>query len=703
MTTRNVTKNLLVLSDVAIGVGQVLQKRGGVEVSLSKVDVSGASYDYKDMQESSTFAFRLYANTRYSTNYKRNMSGAIGIPSAIGGVWEPVRSADGVFCGSFDSGAYFFDSSCAAWDEASASYYTWTGAFPKIVSAGISPASDSNFVKCIPGLAEQLAQAGVTEVLLYDDIRAYTGAATRFKCSGRANVFDGAHGDFVVDETDTSSADNGATILIDGLSRRVKRQYVGPVQLGWWVDANSNAIQTEGVRAAIDFVAALEGDQHDTHYAGSSPTPPAFYQQYGAVRTLEWCPTKIRVDDTITLKNTISVIGNCGGLLADESWPDNRPVLDQDWNPYTGRITDFTIDCNETLSKGIRCRSAAYTYWQNVKIAAVRDDGFTHLDGPECIIDGLEVVTSMNPVSRQVAGFKSLAADSHYNNIVTRFSPVGVWQQGGGNNHYHNVHPWGLYTKQKMYVAFYVKDSSGNQFGMCYADSPTKSDYAQDAKTALADGFINGGYGWLFTGTSRDNVIGSDCHCFINESDYLAAGNPNAPHLWMVGFHSGLPNTVEGITERPGSFFWNTTFEYLNTADRTNARIMRAVRNERRRVGGNTQSTGWRHAVGFSQKIQNLGNVSGNWGVNFANGCYVKLNTTAASTLQVSGWPASDVDDSAAEVTFFITGTHAPAFNVSIRTPANAALPSPSVRGLLLKGILDPTLSVLIFYAVVNL
>lgn len=587
-------------------------------------------------------------------------------------------------------------------------WYSWGGNLPHDVAAGTDPVSvGSGYVpRTDILLREQFAEAdGATLIggATYAQIRAYTGSATKIHCLGRSNVFDGAHGDFVLDLDDTTSPDDGGYCLVDALGRRRKRQYQGPVKMAWYVDQFSNAVQTSGVQAAIDFTASLAGDTHDTNYAGSTPTPPAYYQQYGAVRVLEWVPCKVRVASTITLKNAISVLGCNGGLLADESWSGSGYVLDQDWNPYSGRITDFTVDCNETTAKGIRCRSASYCYWKNIKVVAVRDDGFTHLDGPECIIDGLEVVTSLTPVSRQVAGFKSNGGDSHYNNIVTRFSPVGFWQEGNGNNNYHNCHPWGLYAQQKMYIGFYIKNSAGNMFSMCYSDSPTKFDYEQANKVTVSDGFINGGYGWLFTGNSRDNVIGCDCRCFINETDYLAAGNPDAPSIWMIGFHSGLPNTVDGLTERPGSFFWFTDFEFLSAADREVVQVIRPVKSARRRLSGNAQSTGWYHAAGYGQKIQDLGNVSGNWGLNLSGGCYVKLNTTGVTTLQVSGWPASDVDNTAADVTLFVTGTNAPSFNVNMYTPGNASLPNPSVRGLMLRGVWDPVASLLIFHTVTNL
>jgi hypothetical protein len=45
---------------------------------------------------------------------------------------------------------------------------------------------------------------------------------------------DGGGGLFVYDSTDTASADDGGIIIVDAVGRRWKRQYSGPVNLGWF-------------------------------------------------------------------------------------------------------------------------------------------------------------------------------------------------------------------------------------------------------------------------------------------------------------------------------------------------------------------------------------------------------------------------------------------------------------------------------------
>ncbi|MFT8211576.1 MAG: phage tailspike protein [Symbiopectobacterium sp.] len=68
----------------------------------------------------------------------------------------------------------------------------------------------------------------------YAQIRAYTGSLSRVYCLGRSNVFDGGYGFFEVDLTDTTSADDDGTVLIDVSGRRWKRQYSGAVNVVWF-------------------------------------------------------------------------------------------------------------------------------------------------------------------------------------------------------------------------------------------------------------------------------------------------------------------------------------------------------------------------------------------------------------------------------------------------------------------------------------
>lgn len=62
----------------------------------------------------------------------------------------------------------------------------------------------------------------------------------------------GISGIFQLDMTDTTSADNGGTILVDGSGRRWKRDYIGAVDVAWF-----GAVHTVGVDNSEAFAAAM--------------------------------------------------------------------------------------------------------------------------------------------------------------------------------------------------------------------------------------------------------------------------------------------------------------------------------------------------------------------------------------------------------------------------------------------------------------
>lgn len=122
---------------------------------------------------------------------------------------------------------------------ASGDGYSWGGPeFPHNVAPGIDPAAvGSGYVLrtdvVLRGELAQFDGANLVGGATYAQIRAYSGAATRIHCLGRENLFDRANGDFTLDSSDTSSADNDVTVLVDALGRRWKRQYSGMIQPEW--------------------------------------------------------------------------------------------------------------------------------------------------------------------------------------------------------------------------------------------------------------------------------------------------------------------------------------------------------------------------------------------------------------------------------------------------------------------------------------
>ena len=83
------------------------------------------------------------------------------------------------------------------------------------------------------------------ELADYTALRAFTGNETHVQVIGT-----GIAGLFKVDVTDTTSADNGGTILVDALGRWWKRVYTGPVQVAWFgVKGNGTDDDTLALRA----------------------------------------------------------------------------------------------------------------------------------------------------------------------------------------------------------------------------------------------------------------------------------------------------------------------------------------------------------------------------------------------------------------------------------------------------------------------
>ena len=98
-------------------------------------------------------------------------------------------------------------------------------------------------------IAQRLPEIG-TYVLL----RAYSGPLTAFYVRGRSHIFDGASGPFRVDASDTSSADNGVTILVDAVGRRWKREESEHINIRWAgaLPGGSAASNTAAIQKALD-------------------------------------------------------------------------------------------------------------------------------------------------------------------------------------------------------------------------------------------------------------------------------------------------------------------------------------------------------------------------------------------------------------------------------------------------------------------
>ncbi len=150
--------------------------------------------------------------------------------------------------------------------EATGEYYRWDGAFPKVVAPGSSPASTGGVGL---GAWVSVGDASLRSSLAnndgysligtcsYDDIRNYSGSASVIYCHGISNVFDGGFGYFDLDTADTTSADNGGTVLVDASSRRWKRRVQDGVIYAVWFGVKADWNGTTGTDNALPMQKAL--------------------------------------------------------------------------------------------------------------------------------------------------------------------------------------------------------------------------------------------------------------------------------------------------------------------------------------------------------------------------------------------------------------------------------------------------------------
>lgn len=132
------------------------------------------------------------------------------------------------------------------WEE-DGDYYRWDGTLPKDVPAGSTPETAGGIgTGAWVSVGDASLRSDLTDIdgfsivgsANYSDIRSYTGSKKRIYVYGKSNIFDGGNGIFELDVNDTTSVDDGGTVLVSASGGRYKRISDGVAMLEWWEGAN---------------------------------------------------------------------------------------------------------------------------------------------------------------------------------------------------------------------------------------------------------------------------------------------------------------------------------------------------------------------------------------------------------------------------------------------------------------------------------
>lgn len=174
--------------------------------------------------------------------------------------------------GSFQTGAVTVNQNDVVWDWSSGKYY---GGVIGSVSAGSTPATSGGVGVgawvdrtnlTFRSEISDIDGAGLIGSMSYAQLRAYSGPHTTVNVWGISNVFDGAAGQFRVNASDTTSADNGGTILVDASGRRWYRNFVGRIFVQWfgakgdW-DGSTGTDDSQAFQSAINYAYSLGGGE----------------------------------------------------------------------------------------------------------------------------------------------------------------------------------------------------------------------------------------------------------------------------------------------------------------------------------------------------------------------------------------------------------------------------------------------------------
>ena len=454
--------------------------------------------------------------------------------------------------GSFEEGGVLTSPTDVLWHKGLGSIYSWTGAYPDgghVVAPGTDPTVAAGYMpRTDVVLRNQLSSADGASLIgsmSYAQLRAYSGPNTTVNVWGISSAFDGAAGTFKVKSTDTTSTDNGGTILVDALGRRWYRVFSGEVYVNWF-GANGDGVtdDTAAFQSALNSLVGLGGAAKYTgrHFIAGNLSIPngvcllgkTFYNagNTGYINALATSGSSILLNSsaTITLGNNSGIMG---ALLQRHglNWYETSAI-----NFAGTAITGVGNDCYVVGSFIAGFNQAFISNGaERVKLSDVYGD----------CVNGINIQTSYD---------KSYVTSCHFWPFVTQQSglPASAQNRSGTAFEFGGVSSYCTFNNCfsfGYYRGFLIQDANDCVLSLCGADN--NSAYI-------------GSIGFLISGNCAGNNLhgcsasGNDQQYYFNSTNASIGNTLSDSKAWGSGVGSGTGVVVnQGAVNINGGHVYN--------------------------------------------------------------------------------------------------------------------------------------------------
>lgn len=135
--------------------------------------------------------------------------------------------------------------------------------------AGVATTQAANAAAAAAAAQSYVSPVSVAD---YTGLRAYNGTAVMINVTGYlvTSAPSGIAGTFTRDDHDTTTADDGGTVIVDVLGRRWKRVYSGAVSVMWFgAKGDGTTDDSAAIQSALNTYESVEFDRHAVYLSGN--------------------------------------------------------------------------------------------------------------------------------------------------------------------------------------------------------------------------------------------------------------------------------------------------------------------------------------------------------------------------------------------------------------------------------------------------